>query len=188
VLYVPSAVDLTRGGFFQRRGEDGTFDTLISAQHILKSMADSHAAQLAALSLQLPESRALLQTRAASDALALGASGSSGSDASLAGSSPGSVTAGAPKQASKGKQGGGKGRAASAEGSLMQLVVAGLSTDEHVSAACCWVRACLCVCGGGCGGGMLSMVGNHPCARHPLQRHRLAPACRVLMPAGQAGG
>eukprot|EP00878_Enallax_costatus_P043286 GHUV01051172.1.p1 GENE.GHUV01051172.1~~GHUV01051172.1.p1 ORF type:complete len:133 (-),score=27.66 GHUV01051172.1:305-703(-) len=58
-LYVPSAVDLTRGGFFYKR-PDGTYDTIISAQHILKSMSDSHDKQLAGMKLQLQESRDLL--------------------------------------------------------------------------------------------------------------------------------
>lgn len=45
VVYVPDATALVSGGFFYRR-EDGTFDTIISAQHILKSVVDSHKEQL----------------------------------------------------------------------------------------------------------------------------------------------
>jgi hypothetical protein len=67
-LYIPSAADLTRGGFFYPRG-DGTYDTIISAQHILKSFADSHEQQLAGLKLLLPESKELLQSPAASAAV-----------------------------------------------------------------------------------------------------------------------
>jgi hypothetical protein len=67
-LYIPSAVELTRGGFFYPRG-DGTYDTIISAQHILKSFADSHEQQLASLKLLLPESTELLQSPAAAAAV-----------------------------------------------------------------------------------------------------------------------
>jgi hypothetical protein len=49
VVYVPDAAALVSGGFFYKRPEDGTFDTIISAQHILKSVVDAHRGQLAAL-------------------------------------------------------------------------------------------------------------------------------------------
>lgn len=73
-LYIPAAVELTRGGFFYKR-DDGTYDTIISAQHILKSFADSHDKQLAGYKLQLPESLQLLQLPAAAAAVG-GAAGS----------------------------------------------------------------------------------------------------------------
>jgi hypothetical protein len=73
-LYIPSAVELTRGGFFYPRG-DGTYDTIISAQHILKAFADSHEKQLAGLKLLLPESAQLLQSPAAAAAVGGAAGG-----------------------------------------------------------------------------------------------------------------
>jgi hypothetical protein len=73
-LYIPSAVELTRGGFFYPRG-DGTYDTIISAQHILKSFADSHEKQLAGLKLLLPDSTELLQSPAAAAAVGGAAGG-----------------------------------------------------------------------------------------------------------------
>jgi hypothetical protein len=132
-LYVPSAVDLTRGGFFYQRPEDGSFDTIISAQQILKSMADSHGQQLAALRLQLPASTALLQLPAAADALALSTGGADGSTSAAGGG------AGKGGKAKKGgqKDGAGAAAAAAVEGSLMQLVAAGLSTDDDVC-VCVW--------------------------------------------------
>jgi hypothetical protein len=80
-LYIPAAVELTRGGFFYPRG-DGTYDTIISAQHILKSFADSHEKQLAGLKLRVPESLELLQSPAAAAAsgAAAGAAVSEGRD------------------------------------------------------------------------------------------------------------
>ncbi|KAF6251103.1 mitochondrial ribosomal death-associated protein 3-domain-containing protein [Scenedesmus sp. NREL 46B-D3] len=77
-LYIPSAVELTRGGFFYPRG-DGTYDTLISAQHILKSFADSHEQQAAGLELRLAESAELLQSPAASAAAGAAATQGRGS-------------------------------------------------------------------------------------------------------------
>lgn len=68
VLYIPSAADLTRGGFFYKRPH-GTYDTIISAQHILKSMSDSHGKQLVALKLRLQESMDLLHSPAAAAAV-----------------------------------------------------------------------------------------------------------------------
>ncbi|KIZ05799.1 hypothetical protein MNEG_2153 [Monoraphidium neglectum] len=49
VVYVPDARALVSGGFFYKRPETGTYDTIISAQHILKSVLDSHRAQLEAM-------------------------------------------------------------------------------------------------------------------------------------------
>lgn len=66
---MPSAVDLTRGGFFAPR-KDGTYDTLISAQHVVKALTDAHGEQLGALPALLPESMALLSTAAGSSSLA----------------------------------------------------------------------------------------------------------------------
>ncbi|WIA19097.1 hypothetical protein OEZ85_003745 [Tetradesmus obliquus] len=73
-LYIPAAVELTRGGFFYKR-DDGTYDTIISAQHILKSFADCHDKQLAGHKLQLPESLQLLQSPAAAAAVGGAAGG-----------------------------------------------------------------------------------------------------------------
>lgn len=52
-MYVPSAWALTRGGYFVRR-PDGSplYDTIISAQHVLKSVRDAHAPQLKQLPLR----------------------------------------------------------------------------------------------------------------------------------------
>lgn len=142
-LYVPSAVDLTRGGFFYRRGKSDTYDTIISAQHILKSMADSHAADLVKLALKLDASKQLLGVNntnsgaaAASDAAAAtAASGSSGGEVAVAAADGGDAqqqqAAGRKKGAKKGSSG--PSSAADVEGTLMQLVVAGLTTDSDVS-------------------------------------------------------
>jgi small subunit ribosomal protein S29 len=46
-LYVPSAAALTSGGFFERRPDDGTYDTLLSAQAVLRGAAEAHADVLA---------------------------------------------------------------------------------------------------------------------------------------------
>jgi len=136
-MYIPSAGQLTRGGFFYKRGDSNTYDTIISAQHILKSMADSHAADLTRLKLQLPASRQLLNLPADAAATSAAVSNSpaqadaaavvpAGADASAAG-------AVASKEGRKGKKGSGAAAAPDVEGSLMQLVMAGLSTDDDVS-------------------------------------------------------
>jgi hypothetical protein len=124
-LYVPSAGALTRGGFFYQRPGTDTYDTIISAQHILKSVADSHASQLTQLQLQLDASKQLMQSQPLSS--------SSKTSAAAAAAGGAVVAAGEGK---KGKQGSAAAAAAAAQdvaGSLMQLVVAGLSTDEDVS-------------------------------------------------------
>ncbi len=36
-MYIPSATLLTKGGFFIRRPESGLYDTVLSAQGILRS-------------------------------------------------------------------------------------------------------------------------------------------------------
>lgn len=54
-------MDLTRGGFFYKRS-DGSYDTILSAQLILKSVSDNHDKQLATLKLQLQDSKDLLQS------------------------------------------------------------------------------------------------------------------------------
>jgi small subunit ribosomal protein S29 len=48
-LYVPSAAALTSGGFFEPRAgdEEGTYDTLLSAQAVLRGAAEAHADVLA---------------------------------------------------------------------------------------------------------------------------------------------
>jgi hypothetical protein len=128
-LYVPSATELTRGGFFYQRPGTNTYDTIISAQHILKSMGDSHAAQLSKLQLQLDASKQLLQSPAAA--------ASSGSSSSSAAEGAGADTDAVAdvKEGRKGR----KGSAAAGDvgGTLMQLVVAGLSTDDDVSGLGC---------------------------------------------------
>lgn len=53
-MYVPTASALTKGGYFIRRqgsdGKyDGKYDTVLSAQGILRSMVQAHEKQLAAL-------------------------------------------------------------------------------------------------------------------------------------------
>nr|8A22_Bw Chain Bw, mS29 [Polytomella magna]8APN_Bw Chain Bw, mS29 [Polytomella magna] len=59
VLYIPSAFTLTRGGFFYRRPGTDLFDTLTSAQHLLKGLLDCHQAQLAKLPLSSDDSKLL---------------------------------------------------------------------------------------------------------------------------------
>jgi hypothetical protein len=123
---VPSAGALTRGGFFYQRPGTDTYDTIISAQHILKSVADSHASQLTQLQLQLDASKQLMQSQPLSS--------SSKTSAAAAAAAGGAVVAAG--EGKKGKQGSAAAAAAAAQdvaGSLMQLVVAGLSTDEDVS-------------------------------------------------------
>ena len=128
-LYIPSASALTRGGFFYPRAGSNptTYDTLISAQHILKSMADNHAPQLAQLQLQLDASKQLMGTQAASPAAAAAAAAAAGAVEAAGGEGKK-----AKKGSEKGAAGGG-----SIEGSLMQLVAAGLSTDDDVSGRVC---------------------------------------------------
>lgn len=55
-MYIPSALSLVRGGFFQRRqgSSEPLFDTIVSAQRIIKSVHDAHAQQLA--QIQAPSS------------------------------------------------------------------------------------------------------------------------------------
>lgn len=137
-LYVPSAAALIRGGFFYKRGDSDTYDTIISAQHILKSMADSHTADLIKLQLQLPASKQLLKLTGTPSAGSSSRS-SSGSDAAPQQHENGPDAAavvpagGGVKEGKKGKKGSSGPSAADVEGTLMQLVVAGLSTDEDVS-------------------------------------------------------
>lgn len=136
-MYIPSAGQLTRGGFFYKRGDSNTYDTIISAQHTLKSMADSHAADLTRLRLQLPASRQLLNLPADAAATSAAASNSptQGDAAAVvpAGADGPAAGAVASKEGRKGKKGSGAAAAADVEGSLMQLVMAGLSTDDDVS-------------------------------------------------------
>ncbi len=48
-MYIPSAMALTRGGYFVRRPGTDKFDTILSAQQILRSLVRAHGEQLAAL-------------------------------------------------------------------------------------------------------------------------------------------
>ncbi|GAX75551.1 hypothetical protein CEUSTIGMA_g2994.t1 [Chlamydomonas eustigma] len=48
-MYIPSATELTRGGYFLRRESSGQFDTINSAQQILRSLVQSHRKELSAL-------------------------------------------------------------------------------------------------------------------------------------------
>jgi hypothetical protein len=56
VLYLPSATTLTAGGYFVKRPGTEQYDTIVSAQQLLKSMYDVHQEQLAQLpqALHLP--------------------------------------------------------------------------------------------------------------------------------------
>jgi hypothetical protein len=48
-MYLPSATVLTKGGYFIRRpGIDRKYDTILSAQELLRSMVQAHEKQLAA--------------------------------------------------------------------------------------------------------------------------------------------
>lgn len=53
VLYIPSATALTEGGYFIKRPGTAQYDTIISAQHILKTLHDNHKDQLKELPCQL---------------------------------------------------------------------------------------------------------------------------------------
>ncbi|GLC44325.1 hypothetical protein PLESTB_000481900 [Pleodorina starrii] len=46
VLYVPSCAALVQGGYFSRRGDSSRWDTLTSAQQLLKGLLDAHGPQL----------------------------------------------------------------------------------------------------------------------------------------------
>ncbi|GIL42680.1 hypothetical protein Vafri_615 [Volvox africanus] len=46
VMYVPSCAALVQGGYFARRGSSRRWDTLTSAQQLLKGVLDAHGAQL----------------------------------------------------------------------------------------------------------------------------------------------
>jgi hypothetical protein len=121
VLYVPSAANLTRGGFFYRR-PDGSYDTIISAQHILKSVADSHQQQLAGLPVRLEATQQLLDgVKVMAAAADRGSSGSR--EASRRGK-------GSPDKDAVVVVGGRGGL------TVLDLVKAGLSTDEDVSGGC----------------------------------------------------
>lgn len=111
-MYVPSATTLTSGGFFYKR-PDGTYDTIISAQHILKSMLESHKQQLAALPQHLSSS--------------FGGTKPAGSSTD---SNNSSSSMQPPSEGSEGLAG------APANGSLLDLVTSGLATDDDVSSLC----------------------------------------------------
>jgi hypothetical protein len=71
VVYIPSATALVRGGYFEPRlgpGGRRTWDTLLSAQHVLLGMQRAHGDQLKQLPASLPASLKLLsQGGAAAD-------------------------------------------------------------------------------------------------------------------------
>ncbi len=48
-MYVPSASQLVRGGYFSQRRSSAGWDTLTSAQQLLKGLVDAHGPQLAQL-------------------------------------------------------------------------------------------------------------------------------------------
>lgn len=54
MLYVPSATTLTSGGYFLKRPDTEQYDTIISAQQLLKGMLDAHQDDLAQLQQQRP--------------------------------------------------------------------------------------------------------------------------------------
>jgi len=58
VLYVPDARALVSGGFFYKRPEDGSYDTIIAAQHVLKSVVDSHKGRLGEMGVARQEGAA----------------------------------------------------------------------------------------------------------------------------------
>jgi hypothetical protein len=142
VLYIPSAAALTSGGFFYKRpGPNGSgWDTLLSALHVLKSVADTHQQQLAALPVTTP---------AAADVVARGGgprapTAQSGSKAGGGGGKKGKAP---PPAVAAAEVGGGGSNSSttlpvpadasssdsSSSGSLWDLVMAGLSTDDDVS-------------------------------------------------------
>ena len=48
-MHIPTASALVRGGYFIRRPETGLFDTPLSAQSILRSMAAAHGKRLSTM-------------------------------------------------------------------------------------------------------------------------------------------
>ncbi|GLI69159.1 hypothetical protein VaNZ11_013727 [Volvox africanus] len=65
VMYVPSCAALVQGGYFARRGSSRRWDTLTSAQQLLKGVLDAHGAQLKqipVLSLEVQQQPAEGQT------------------------------------------------------------------------------------------------------------------------------
>ena len=108
-IYVPDAAGLVRGGFFEKRQEDGTYDTIIAAQHVLKSAADCHADQLAALPLRGPMPRG-------------GAGGGGGGDKQQ------------QRQQASGEAALEAGGSGGGGATLLDLAMAGLSTDDDVRA------------------------------------------------------
>ncbi|KAI8473917.1 MAG: mitochondrial ribosomal death-associated protein 3-domain-containing protein [Monoraphidium minutum] len=125
VLYVPDARALVAGGFFYKRpgGTTSAYDTIISAQHILKSVLDSHKEQLEALPL----------SRYAPLAARTGAAGvAAGGDAAAA-------AAGSDSSAAGGGGGGSGAAGGGGYGTLLDLVNSGLETDDNarLAVSCC---------------------------------------------------
>eukprot|EP00955_Chlamydomonas_euryale_P033667 349604-Chlamydomonas_euryale.AAC.10 len=48
-MYIPCAESLVRGGYFLRHEQTGGYDTLTSAQSLLRDLVEAHARALAAL-------------------------------------------------------------------------------------------------------------------------------------------
>lgn len=63
VMYIPSARALVEGGFFKKRPEVHLWDTVISAQHVLKSVGDSHSSDLGQLPIRSQSVLGMLGTR-----------------------------------------------------------------------------------------------------------------------------
>ncbi|GFR41139.1 hypothetical protein Agub_g1788, partial [Astrephomene gubernaculifera] len=68
VMYVPSCSALVRGGYFSPRGDTGTWDTLTSAQQLLKGMLDAHGPQLKSLPVLAPAQQPAAAEGTAADA------------------------------------------------------------------------------------------------------------------------
>jgi hypothetical protein len=64
VVYVPSASMLTHGGYFEKRPDSRLYDTIISAQQVVKSVHDAHRDQLASLSAPDGQTGSLLDLAA----------------------------------------------------------------------------------------------------------------------------
>ena len=54
-MHIPTASALVRGGYFLRRPETGLYDTPLSAQSILRSMAAAHGKRLSTMRISAGE-------------------------------------------------------------------------------------------------------------------------------------
>lgn len=109
---MPSCSALVQGGYFSRRGSSSRWDTLTSAQQLLKGMLDAHGPQLKKLPMQtLPAPHQQQEEQGPN-------SGGSGDEKTAA-------TAGSSAAATPGQ--------APLDRTVHDLVVGGLAQEENVS-------------------------------------------------------